>query len=147
MNKYIFIICIALLASNAFAKDRVEFVRTFMDTHIQVVHNKKKDIEDVKYISKAFLLKNDLDPFFIKLNSFHFNRYEILGVEGQYVAVRLLHRLCLPVGTCKSKHVVILKVVPQGNGLAIEPHGYNNKYKSPEYLDYWWQSIKGKYPR
>jgi len=114
-----------------------------MDTNNQVTHNKKNDIEYVKYISMDFLLKNDIDPFFIKLNSTRFSSYEIVDVEGQYVAIKLLFNKCLAAGACRSERFLILKVVPQGDSFAIEPYGYNND----QYLSYWWQMIEGKYPR
>lgn len=124
---------------NANADERTDFVNLFMKTQLTETKDQYSRMDAVRFISKEFLRKHQIDPFFIQLNTYRIDDYEILNQHGDYIDVLYFIHTC---NSCWADQVMKLKVVEQDSGYAIEPHDYQ---QGSEYLDYWYQRISGKY--
>ena len=135
---------IASTIAQASPENSVSFVKHFMDT--QLTSNKSRDTRTnpVKFISRAFLDTNNLDPSAVKLDSYVVDRYVIVCSSARYVDVKIINNTCIADGSCFGDHVLRLAVISEGDHLALLPYGYSSRY-SKNYIVYWWQDIKGRY--
>jgi hypothetical protein len=144
MNKWWLIVCALFFnQSSVYAKSERDFIKSFMDTLVLIGQERESDIEAMKYISKEFLAKYNIDVFSVRMNSWDNLGYEIIDFKSPYVVVNVNEKSCIKAKYCWGKHILYIKVMPQQHGYAIEPHSYN---ESSNFLDFWWQSIEGKYP-
>ncbi len=93
-----------------------------------------------RLISREFILKNNIDPLFTKLNSYYFSSFRVLAVNGSYVDVSIQNDKCQ---ICPMFDKTLrFAVTQEGGKFLILPPGYR---RGSEYLDPWWQVIDGRY--
>lgn len=146
------IVCLFVVVfTSAFVQakeDEVSFVKRFMN--IQVLKTKSEEKvkreDEVKFISRAFLKSNGIDPASMKINSYPMTRYEIVCSSKRYVDVRIINDICINAGNCYGDHVQRIAVVREGGRLAIQPYTQPAADIYMDYVSYWFQEInRGRY--
>lgn len=118
------------------------FIHKFMDIEIKKNKSSQDKMESWSFISKKFIQENNINTETTFLNSYHPERYEIVGGTANFIDVKIFNESCISSGDCFGDHVLRLAIVHEDGHLAILPYGYKQGAK---YLDFWWQNIQGKY--
>jgi hypothetical protein len=93
-----------------------------------------------RLISREFILKNNIDPQFTRLNSYYFSSFRVIAVNGTYVDVSIRNDKCQ---ICPMFDKTLrFAVIQEGSKFVILPPGYR---RGSDYLDPWWQVIDGRY--
>jgi len=139
LNKYFLGLLLAISSNICHSETQMDFVKRFMDS--QLVGGKYSIIDEVKFISKKFLIKNEINVFELKfIGLWAIEKYVILNEFQEYVDVKIISPNCMK-NACPEK-VLRLKIVSQDEGFAVEPRSY---YRSTQKIFYSWQVIEGNY--
>ncbi len=118
----------------AFAK---EFIETRLAEALPVVTNEQR----FEFISEEYIERYGIDTETAQFNGFSdIDSYEVLNSFGEFVDIQLIFD---NPNIAHQTRVVRLRVIEEGNGLALKPHPLPEN--PPEYLPYWWVYTNGAY--
>ena len=124
------------------SQESINLAHAFMNTLLNKNKKEYSNIDRVRYISKNYFIKNNINPLDYKLNTHRVDEYKIVGSHGPFIDIKVISYPCVNAGNCKGDHIQKLKIIYEHDRLYIMPSGHNNQFKL---INYWWQDIKGKY--